>query len=68
MNKYIIPVYDSGAVFNMVIIAKSFEDCQEKIMDEYPDYNEDDYDYKSFKKAAKEDGVIIGKIMDIEEL
>lgn len=74
MNKYIIPIcdIDKGEVWIKVIIAKSTNDCQEKLIQYIIDtYDIDDRttSYKEFIKFIdSEHNILIGRIKDIEEL
>lgn len=69
MNKYIIPYCDieSSNVGNLVIIARSLAECEEKIMDKYEEYSDSD-DWNTFINDLDKQNILIGKITDIEEL
>jgi hypothetical protein len=68
MNKYLVPVckIQSSKVYNLIIIAKSFEDCEEKVMEKFPNIEGDDYE--SFLVNADKQDILIGSIKDVEEL
>lgn len=72
MNTYLIPIYDDNipdCIINKYI-ARSFEDCKDKIMSDYSnkydlDFNDwDDFCYKIWE----ENNIFIGDIKDIEEI
>ena len=69
MNKYIIPYYDTveSEVDNHVIVATSLTNCKEKLMSMYEDFSTSD-DWKTFLHDLAENGILIGKITDVEEL
>lgn len=73
MNKYIIPIcdIDSGNVWTHVIIARSYLDCEEKLMAELTElYDiEDTLNYREFVELADTKyNILIGDITDTEEL
>jgi len=72
MSKYVIPIFDSDTseCFIKVIIARSIEDCQNKLMKSFTiDYEMDIVsDYKDFLRDCNEIGLYLGNIEDIEEL
>lgn len=73
MNKYIIPICDikNGKVYIKTIVAKSYADCQEKLMaDLTMTYDiEDCVNYREFVQVAdSEYDVLIGDIKDVEEI
>lgn len=67
MNKYIIPICNIPAskVYNLIINANSYKECQEKIMNKFEDYSES---YQEFVEALDNRDILIGKITDVEEL
>lgn len=69
MNKYIIPVCDfnKSKIYNLIIMATSYADCQDKIIEKFADYSESD-DYDEFLNDLNTQDILIGKISDIEEL
>lgn len=72
MSKYIIPVcfIEDDIVLNEVIVAKSILDCQDKLMEKYSEYLEysSEFSYHDFVNELKDNNILIGKIIDIEEL
>lgn len=74
MNKYIIPIcdIDAGQIWTETIIAKSSLACQDKLMEKLIDYYniENDFpDYREFVTAMdSEYNILVGDIIDIEEL
>lgn len=73
MNRYVIPICDLGetSVWNEVVLANSYSDCKEKLMEslsedyEIPECNS----YGEFYNLAfREYNILIGDITDIEEL
>lgn len=69
MNKYIIPVcnINESDIYNLVIVARSNSDCQDKIMEKFSDYS-DSLEYHEFLSDLDKQDILIGKITDIEEL
>lgn len=73
MNKYIVPICDiqAGIVYNKKIIARSLEQCKEKLqqyfLDEY-DFVSDLDSYRDTIKLLDEHDVLVGSIKDIEEI
>lgn len=69
MNKYIIPVCNipESKIYNLSIIANSYRDCQDRIMERFMDYSTKD-NYLDFLKDLDKQDVLIGEITDIEEL
>lgn len=69
MNKYVIPICNipENQIYNLIIIANSYESCQEKIMDRLSKYS-DSYDYETFLKDLDKQDILVGEISDIEEL
>lgn len=72
MNKYIIPICDCQefTIDNHIITATSFEDCENKLMDELCDEYEflpTNVHYTDFLKACDKHDICIGEIKDIEE-
>lgn len=67
MNKYIIPICNirKSNVYNLIINARSYEDCQDKIMGKFDDYSDD---WDDFVKSMDDEDILIGAISDIEEL
>lgn len=67
MNKYIVPYCNTSKlkVSNHIVYANSLSECKEKIMQLYDDYSED---WESFIRSIKNEGILIGRITDIEEL
>lgn len=72
MNRYIIPIciYDKSKIYNMLVNARSYNDCKEKIMykliEEFDLPNIDDYD--DFIDELYNRNILIGEIKDIETL
>lgn len=69
MNKYIIPVcnINKSEVYNLIIMATSYSDCEYKIMEKFSKYSEND-DYNEFLDDLDKNDILIGQITDIEEL
>lgn len=69
MNKYVIPICNipKSKVYNLTIIANSNKDCQEKLMEKFSEYSEND-NYVEFIKELDNKDIIIGTITDVEEL
>jgi hypothetical protein len=69
MNKYIIPVCDinKSKVYNLTIMATSYSDCEDKIIEKFSKYSESD-DYDEFLDDLDKNDILIGQITDIEEL
>lgn len=69
MNKYIIPVCDinKSKVYNLSIMATSYSDCEDKIIEKFSKYSESD-DYDEFLDDLDKNDILIGQITDIEEL
>lgn len=73
MNKYIIPISDfiNKDVWNEIILARSINECKDKLMESlmenYEELEESD-SYKSFVKQCLKKDLIIGDITDIETL
>lgn len=69
MNKYVIPICDlnENKVYNKTIMANSYNACEEKLMDEFSEYSTA-LDFHEFVKDLDNQDIIIGQIMDIEEL
>lgn len=67
MNKYVIPICNipDSKIYNLIINANSYNECQEKIMDKFEDYSDS---YQDFIKSMDDQDILIGKIEDIEEL
>lgn len=74
MNKYLIPICDASVnakCWLEVILAKSNEECQEKLMNKLLDkfsYLEEAITYNEFVNKADLANIIIGKITDIDEI
>lgn len=73
MNKYLVPICDiqAGIVYNKTIVAKSYNDCQDKLME----YLINQYDclqeclnYQEFVELADNNDILVGKIIDIETI
>lgn len=66
MNEYIIPIYnkDSEKVYIKKYLARSFNDCKDKIMEDFQNY---DLDWDDFIDEMN-DEYVFGNIKDIEEL
>ena len=67
MNKYIIPICNisKSKVYNLIISARTYKDCQDKIMFKF----DSDYDsYHEFVKDMDNQDILIGEITDVEEL
>ena len=74
MNKYLIPICNASDIAKCwieVIMARSNEECQDKLMnillDKF-DYLEDTTTYNEFVDKADSNNIIIGKITDIDEI
>lgn len=69
MNKYIIPVcnINKSEVYNLSIIAQSYSDCEDKIIEKFSKYSESN-DYDKFLDDLDKKDILIGQITDIEEL
>lgn len=69
MGKYIVPIcfISKSKVYNEEIIARSFNDCQDKLMDKFSEYSNEVF-YQDFVKDLRNHKILIGKITDIEEL
>lgn len=69
MNKYIIPIciIPDSKVYNEVIIANSYTECQDKLMEKYSEYSSE-VSYHDFIEDLDNQDILIGKITDIEEL
>lgn len=69
MNKYIVPIcnLDKVEVHNEIIIARSINDCKDKLMDMYAEYS-DSLDYNDFWADLYKHDILIGDITDIEEI
>lgn len=67
MNKYIIPICNilDSKVYNLIISARTYEDCQDKIMNKF---DSDCDSYHEFVKEMDNQDILIGDITDIEEL
>lgn len=72
MNRYIIPIciYDKSKIYNMLVNARSYNDCKEKVMykliEEFDLPDIDDYD--DFIDELYDRNILIGEIKDIETL
>lgn len=72
MNRYIIPIciFDKSKIYNMLVNARSYNDCKEKIMykliEEFDLPDIDDYD--DFIDELYYRNILIGEIKDIETL
>lgn len=69
MNKYIIPVcnINKSKVYNLIIMATSHSDCEDKIIEKFSEYSESN-DYDEFLDDLDRKDILIGQITDIEEL
>jgi len=73
MNTYLIPYSDDIQCDIYKIVANSWEDCQQKIMDKYINRLEDDNlanidDFEEFCDCLYNDyNIIIGNIHEIED-
>lgn len=69
MNKYIIPIciISDSKIYNEEIVAKSYSECQDKLMEKFSDYS-DEVSYHDFIKDLSDQDILIGKIIDVEEL
>ena len=69
MNKYIIPVCEiqKSKIYNLVIMANSHEDCEDKLMDKFSKFSSA-LDYKEFLYDLDMNDILIGEINDIETL
>lgn len=72
MNKYIIPVCDlvSTDIWINKYSARSISDCQEKIMREFSEANDEDFtDYREFLDIMDSKyNCSIGNIIDVETI
>ena len=72
MNRYIIPIciFDKSKIYNILVNARSYNDCKEKIMykliEEFDLPDIDDYD--DFINELYNRNILIGEIKDIETL
>lgn len=72
MNRYIIPIciFDKSKIYNMLVNARSYNDCKEKVMykliEEFDLPDIDDYD--DFIDELYNKNILIGEIKDIETL
>lgn len=72
MNRYIIPIciFDKSKIYNILVNARSYNDCKEKIMykliEEFDLPDIDDYD--DFIDELYYRNILIGEIKDIETL
>lgn len=69
LNRYIVPIcnIDESKVYNLIISATSISDCQDRIMNKFSDYSDND-DYDEFLKDLDNSNILIGDIEDVEEL
>lgn len=69
MSKYIIPVcfVSEAEVYNEEIVARSFTECQDKLMEKFSDYSSE-LSYHDFINDLRDQDILIGKITDVEEL
>ncbi len=69
MSKYIIPIcfVSESRVYNEEIVARSFVNCCDKLMEKFSDYS-NETSYHDFVEDMRDQDIIIGKITDIEEL
>ena len=69
MNKYIIPICNipDSKIYNLVISAHSYSECEDKIMNKYNKYSCAD-NYNDFISDLDSQDILIGEIIDIEEL
>ena len=72
MNTYLVPIYDDehGSCVIKKYMTSSIDECQEKIMFDYSDkFNTDWNDWSTFiSDVWGQYGIFVGKIYDIEEL
>lgn len=66
MNEYIIPIYNrnKNKVYIKKYLARSFNECKNKIMEDFQNY---DLDWSDFIDEIS-DEYIFGDVKDIEEL
>nr|DAT77781.1 MAG TPA: hypothetical protein [Caudoviricetes sp.] len=69
MSKYIVPVcfVSKSKIYNEEIVARSFTDCQDKLMEKFSDYS-NEVSYHDFVNDLRDQDILIGKITDVEEL
>lgn len=73
MNKYLVPICDiqAGHIYNKTIMAKSFIECQDKLMEYLIDKYDELYEcltYQEFIKLADKNDILVGNITDIETI
>ena len=73
MNKYLVPICDVevGSIWIQKISAKSFSDCEERLMSHLIETCDYDFtgSYKEFVEWLDYDkNILVGEIQDIEEL
>lgn len=70
MNTYIISYSDSDSVWIEKVRARSYNDAKNKFMEKSINSWDIDIptDWEDYKKILKEEGILIGKIYDVEEL
>lgn len=66
MNEYVVPIYNRNKdkVYIKKYLARSFNDCKNKIMEDFQNY---DLDWSDFINEIS-DKYVFGNIKDIEEL
>lgn len=69
MNKYIVPICDlnENRVYNKTIIANSYNACEDKLMESFSEYS-NALEFHEFIKDLDKQDILIGKIIDVEEL
>lgn len=69
MNKYIVPycIIQRNKCDIYTIIARSLQECKDKIMVLFEDYSDKD-DWNDFLQELDESDILLGEIKDIEEL
>lgn len=69
MNTYIVPIcnVENSKVYIKKVVASSFSECQDKLMEDFEDYSESST-YSDFIEDLRDNDILIGKITDIEEI
>lgn len=70
MNTYIIPFCDCSKVWIEKVRAKSYKEAQDKLMERCINNWDIDVptDWDDFKQILDKEDILIGKIVDVEEL
>lgn len=69
MNRYIIPVciISNSDVHNEKIVANSISECKDKLMEKFSKYSSSN-SYEEFLNELDQQDILIGDIIDIDEL